>query len=287
MAEVWTVQRVVSFMTQDLRALGIESARLDAELLVGHALGCDRVHLYMDMQRPLVRGELDAVRALLVRRRRREPVAYILGVREFYRHSFEITRDVLVPRPETEVLIDRALDVLAVDAERVLDLCTGSGVIGITLALERLNLVVDATDLSQAALAIAAKNVARHNLQERVHLHEGDLFAPLEPARYGLITANPPYVADSEWAALAPEITEYEPRMALTSGADGLSVLRRICAESAAWLAPGGVLLCEVGQGQASVVAGWLRSDARFAQVATHPDLSGIERVVQARLVSA
>ena len=285
MSEIWTVGRLLTWMTQDLRALAIGSPRLDAELLISHALGCDRVRLYMDLQRPLLRGELDSVRALLVRRRRREPVAYILGEKEFYRHVFEITRDVLVPRPETEVLVDRALEALPASAERALDLCTGSGVIAITLALQRPGLLVDATDLSEAALAVAALNTARHGLRERVSLYHGDLFAALPlRAPYALIVTNPPYVADAEWTLLAPEITAHEPRMALLAGGDGLCVLRRICDAAADWLQPGGALLCEVGRGQAAVVAQRLRADARFERIAVHKDLAGVERVVEARV---
>jgi len=287
-------------MTQDLRSLGIPSPRLDAELLIGHALRLSRVQLYMDMQRPLTREELAEVRSLLVRRRRREPVAYLRGTKEFYLHEFEVTRDVLIPRPETELLVDRALEVLSALSlsvgspsgspvgARALDLCTGSGAVAITLALQRPLLTVDATDLSDAALAVAARNVERHRVSERVQLHQGDLFSALkERTRYALIVANPPYVAASEWDSLAPEITAHEPRMALIAGDDGLSVLRRIAADAAEWLVPSGTLLCELGRGQAPIVAEWLRADTRFTGVAVHKDLAGIERVVEARAIPA
>jgi release factor glutamine methyltransferase len=286
MTEVWTVERLLSWMTQDLRTLGVASPRLDAELLICHALACTRVRLYMDLQRPLTRDELSAVRALLVRRRRREPVAYLRGAKEFYLHEFEVNCDVLVPRPETEVLVDRALDALPQSASRALDLCTGSGVIAITLALQRPSLCVDATDLSEPALAVAARNVERHQVGARVVLHHGDLFAALrERIRYDLIVANPPYIADEDWASLAPEITAHEPRLALTTGEGGLAVLRRIFDEAADWLVPGGTVLCEVGEGQASTVLGWLRAGSRYKAVAEHKDLAGIGRVVEARTV--
>lgn len=272
-------------MTQDLRSLGIPSPRLDAELMIGHALGVNRVRLYMDMQRPLTREELAEVRALLVRRRRREPVAYLRGTKEFYLHEFEVTPDVLIPRPETELLVDQALPALTASEARVLDLCTGSGAVAITLALQRPLITVDATDLSQAALAVAARNIERHRVGERVKLHHGDLFAALtERVRYSLIVANPPYIAEAEWDSLAPEITAHEPRMALIAGDDGLSVVRRIVAEAADWLLPGGALLCELGRGQAPLVAELLRGDARFEKTAIHKDLAGIERVVEAHL---
>ena len=165
------MQRVLAWMTQDLAARELASPRLDSELLLSHALGCDRVRLYMDMQRPLDRDELAAARALLVRRRKREPVAYILGQREFYMRPFAIDAAVLVPRPETEVLVDRALEALPEGTTRALDLCTGSGVIGITLALERPTLEVDVTDLSEAALGVARANTERHAVTDRVQLH--------------------------------------------------------------------------------------------------------------------
>jgi release factor glutamine methyltransferase len=286
MADAWTVQRVLAWMTQDFTALAIPTPRLDAELLLCRALDCDRVRLYMDMQRPLEARELEAARALVVRRRKREPVAYILGRREFYRHSFEVTRDVLIPRPETEVLVDRALELLPQETDlRALDLCTGSGAIAITLALERPQLQVDATDLSQPALDIAARNAAQLDAADRVHFHCGDLFDALPEARgYALVVANPPYVADSEWSALAPEIREHEPRAALLAGREGLDVLARLCAQVAEWLEPGGALLFEVGHTQAPRVMELLRGQGGFEAIVAHKDLSAVARIVGARL---
>lgn len=275
---------MLGWMAQDFAALGIATPRLDAELLLASALGCDRVRLYMDMQRPLLKAELEAVRALVVRRRRREPVAYILGRRPFYQHELEITPDVLVPRPETELLVDRALEALPSTASTALELCTGSGAIAIALALERPSLEVDATDLSSAALAVAAGNITRHGLSDRIHLHQGDLFAALpEKKSYDLVIANPPYVGEREWSSLAPEVREHEPKLALLAGEDGLSVLQHLCAEAAPFVAPGGTLLLEVGQGQAEQVASWLKASAEFESVVTRPDLAGIERAVEAR----
>ena len=278
---------MLAWMARDLSALSIASPRLDAELLLSHALGCDRVRLYMDMQRPLDRAELAAIRALVVRRRRREPVAYILGRREFYKRDFEVNADVLVPRPETEVLVDRALDALGSASGapvRVLDLCTGSGVVAITLALERENLSVDATDVSEGALAVARRNVERHGLRTRVELHHGDLFAALPQARrYGLITANPPYVSEGEWASLAADVAEHEPRVALLAGPHGLSVIERLCASAADWLEPSGTLLMEVGHRQAQAVLALLQQTGRYERAIAHHDLAGIERVIEAR----
>jgi release factor glutamine methyltransferase len=282
--EAWTVARLLAWTTQDFKALGLHSPRLDAELLLSHALGCDRVRLYMDMPRPLEQSELDAVRALVIRRRKREPVAYIVGRKEFYRHELEVTPDVLVPRPETELLVDRARELLPAEASGALDLCTGSGAVAIALALERPELRVDATDVSEAALAVAARNVERHALQARVALHHGDLFEPLPAgARYPVITANPPYVAEADWPGLAPELRLHEPAVALLAGAEGLDVLRRICEDAPDFLEPGGALLLEVGQGQARAVGELLAQQGSFEPAVSHKDLAGIARIVEAK----
>jgi release factor glutamine methyltransferase len=284
MTETWTVQRILAWMAQDFTALGLASPRLDAELLLCNVLQCDRVRLYMDMPRPLAREELDAVRALVQRRRKREPVAYIVGQREFYKHTFEVSSAVLIPRPETEVVVDLALAVLpkgATELAYALDLCTGSGAIAITLAAERTALHVDATDISPDALTVATRNAERIGVAERVTLLRGDLFEPLpRDRRYAVITANPPYVTDADYKTLAPEILQHEPSLALVAGVDGLDVLRRICAQAADWLAPQGLLAMELGQGQAPAVIELLSATKRFAGVTAHRDLAGIERVV-------
>lgn len=286
MSTDWTVQRMLAWMTQDFAALSLPSPRLDAELLLSHALGCDRVRLYMDMQRPLDAAERDAIRTLVIRRRRCEPVAYILGRKEFYRRWLEVTPAVLVPRPDTEILVDRALELLPTGPAEVLDLCTGSGAVALSLALERPELRVDATDLSGEALAVAARNAASLGVQDRVRLHQGDLFAALPPQRYAMVVANPPYIAERDWSQLARDITEHEPRLALVSGADGLQLLRRLCAEVADHLQPGGHALFEVGHDQAREVSALLAADARLCAVRTFKDFGGIERVVAAQMAA-
>jgi release factor glutamine methyltransferase len=279
----WTTRSLLNWTTQDFKALGIATARLDAELLLAHVLGVDRVRLYMDMDRPLSPDELAAMRALVVRRRRREPVAYLLGQREFYRRAFLVNRAVLVPRPDTETLIERALQLLPADrSTQVLDLCTGSGAIAVTLAAERPLAHVVATDVSPEALAVAQTNAEKHEVAARVELRLGDLFQALEPgARYDLIVANPPYVESGELEQLAPEL-RHEPVLALIAGEDGLSVLRRLAREVAEWLTPAGALLFEVGAGQAPQVVSLLAADARLSGLQAHADLGGIERVVEA-----
>jgi release factor glutamine methyltransferase len=280
----WTTRSLLGWMTQDFSALGLGTPRLDAEVLVAHVLGVDRVRLYMDLDRPLSASELAGVRALVVRRRQREPVAYLTGQREFYRRDFLVSAAVLIPRPDTETVIERALSLLPTDRPlQLLDLCTGSGAIAVTLAAERPLAQVVATDLSSAALEVASQNARKHAVSERLELRQGDLFAALsEGARYDLITANPPYVRESERPELAPELS-HEPELALFAGPAGLDLLRRLCAEVAGWLAPGGTALFEVGAGQSAEVLQLMAADPRLTERTAHRDLGGIERVVEAR----
>ena len=267
-------------MNEDFARLGLDSPRLDAELLLAHALGTDRLHLYLDMERPVSSDERNRTRELVARRRRFEPVAYILGAREFYGRAFTVGPGVLVPRPETELLV--ALVLASKPDGPLLDLCTGSAAIAVTLACELPEAEVHATDISPQALTIAAANAERHDVATRVRLFEGDLFAPLPATRYTCITANAPYIAEHEWDTLSADIREHEPRGALIAGASGLEIIERICAEAADWLLPGGGLFLEVGAGQAAAVTTQLRGDERYAQVQTHRDLAGIERVISA-----
>jgi release factor glutamine methyltransferase len=281
----WTIRSLLAWMTQDFSALGLDTPRLDAELLIAHVLGIDRVRLYMEFDRPLSAAELAEVRALLVRRRRREPVAYIVGQREFYLRAFAVSPAVLIPRPDTETLIARALERLPADQPaHVLDLCTGSGAIAVTLAAERPLLQVTATDLSPEALAVAQGNAQRHGVAPRLRFLPGDLFEALPRGeRYDLVVANPPYVLAGEIPGLAAEL-QHEPALALSGGDDGLLVLSRLCAEVAGWLNERGAALFEVGAGQAAQVETLLRADNRLSGVGSHKDLGGIERVVEAHL---
>jgi release factor glutamine methyltransferase len=277
----WTVEAVLRWATDDFRGRGIDTARLDAELLLAHALGTTRLQLVLDAKKPLQPPELERMRELVKRRRAREPVAYLLGHREFYGRTFRVDARVLVPRPDTEALIDVALERTrhASMSMRALDLCTGSGCVAITLARERPTSFVVATDVSGAALALARENALRLGAYNAAFL-EGDLFQPLESgSRFDIVVANPPYIPTPELASLDPDVRDFEPRLALDGGADGLDVLRRIVAGVAGWLAPGGVLAVEVGAGEAARVAGAFES-AAFQEVEIRRDYGRIERVV-------
>jgi release factor glutamine methyltransferase len=281
-ARDWTVRDVVVWMTDDLRKRGVEGARLDAELIVAQALGIDRVKVIVGGERSLEPAELETIRALFRRRRTSEPVAYLRGVREFYGRPFRVDKRVLVPRPDTEILVQVALERLRGHelSARVLDVCTGSGCVAVTLKLESPTMSVDATDLSRDALVVARDNAHRLGAIWNVRFLHGDLFQPLgDPSpRYDLITANPPYIATGEIETLQADIREHEPRMALDGGGDGLDLVRRIVAEAPRWLRPGGALAMEIGAGQADAVAALFAR--HLSDVRRTRDYGGHERVI-------
>lgn len=281
-AEIWSLRRIVRWMSDDFVTRGLDSPRLDAELLASHALGIDRVRLYMDLDRPLVDEELKAIRELVQRRRKREPIAYILGRREFYGLSMKVTPAVLIPRPETELLVERTLSLLPEETpSRVLDVCTGSGCVAVSIAKEAPHAVVIASDLSADALEVARANAEAHAVADRVSFLLGDLFAPLAgQAPFDVITANPPYLTAQELAECAPDVRAYEPKLALVADHEGFAILERLAEGASALLVPGGHILVEVGAGQAPRTAQLFQ--ARGFTTEIHRDLAGIERTVEA-----
>jgi release factor glutamine methyltransferase len=285
-AETWTVRRVLQWAADDLRGRGVESPRLEAELLLAMVLRLDRIGLVLQHDRPLAKDELAAYRALHVRRRAGEPVAYLRGEREFYGRTFRVDRRVLVPRPETELLVEVALERtrhLSLDL-RALDLCTGSGCVAITIAKERPTARVLGTDVSEDALVVARLNAQRLGALPAVAFRRSDLFADLGrgAAPFDLVTANPPYVAEADRPTLDRTVVDFEPHLALFAGSDGLDVIDPLVAGAPAVLAPGGVLALEVGAGQAGATAARMRT-AGLVDVAIRRDYSGIERIVSGR----
>jgi release factor glutamine methyltransferase len=253
------------------------TARLDAELLLAHALGRQRIELYTDFDRPLDHGELDGYRELVARRARREPVAYILGEWGFRRLTLAIDRRALIPRPETEIVVERALDNLrGLDAPRVLDVGTGSGAIALAIADEHSGARVTAIDVSPEALSLARENAARTGLA--IELLEHDLRAGFPGGPYDLVVSNPPYVELEELPTLMPDVREFEPHLALV-GSGATEAVARGALEA---LEPGGRIVLEVGDGQASATAGFL-GDLGYTHVLTTPDLTGRDRVVEGR----
>lgn len=279
--EAWTVRSLLAWSRDFFAKKGIESPRLDAELLLARALGCDRVKLYVDFDKPLGPDELAAFKALVQRRARREPVAYVLGVKEFYGRPFEVGPGVFIPRPETELLVQLALQALPENG-RALDLCCGSGAVGVSLAAERPDAAVDLVELSQAPFETATRNAGRH-APGRARVLRGDLFAPLgAPTRYDAVVANPPYIPRDDARTLAPDILDHEPHEALFGGADGLDVIRRIVAAAPQWLSAGGFFGMEIDPPQAGRVAG-LCAQAGLADPRVVQDLAGLDRHVVAR----
>lgn len=281
--EPWTIRRVLAWAADDLKKRGNPTPRLDAELLLGKVLDLPRVKLVIDADRPLSKEELAGYRGLHTRRRAGEPVAYLLGVREFYGRPFRVDARVLIPRPDTEILVEVALARTHACSlsMRALDLCTGSGCVAITLARERPTACVVGSDISPAALAVARDNAVRLGAFN-LAFFEGDLFALPAAARadrLDLVTANPPYIPDGEEPELAVDIRKFEPRPALFGGPDGLAVTRRIVREAPDHLAGGGVLALELAAGQAPAVAALLR-DRGFDAVETRRDYGGHDRVV-------
>ena len=269
-----------------LSEAGIDTARLDAEVLLMEALGWSREDLYRNPEAELQEFQAARFHGLAARRRRGEPTAYITGSREFWSLDFRVTPDVLIPRPETEHLVQTVLGLLAErpGPRRVLDIGTGSGAVAVALARERADLEVWATDVSAAALRVARANAQRHGVAGRVHFGEGDLFAPVRGREgfFDVLASNPPYVPRGEMARLQREVRDWEPAAALDGGVDGMDCYRRIAREGARYLRPGGWAAVEVGAELASGVRGLFRDAAGFGELRTVRDYAGRDRVVAA-----
>jgi len=285
-----TVAGVLRDATARLRAAGSRSPRLDAELLLAAALGGERLDLFRAPERALTGEERARFNGFIRRREAREPVAYIRGRRGFRTLDLEVTPAVLIPRPETETLVDVALELLAAmpqgdgAALEVLDVGTGSGCIALALAAENPFVRVLAVDIDEEALAVARRNAARHGLERRVGFARGDLCDDLPPEpRFDLVVSNPPYVPADEYAALEPNVRDFEPRAALYGGEDGLDAYRRLIPAAARRLRPGGALAVEVGAGEAVAVRALFAAAGVFCEAEERADLAGIPRVVFAR----
>jgi release factor glutamine methyltransferase len=279
----WTVGRVILWASQDFRARGFDSPRLDAELLLGDTLGLDRVRLFLENDRQLTSTELAHYRSLIQRRRRSEPIAYIRGVREFYGLSIRVDARVLVPRPDTETLVEAALrrtegqDLFG----GALDVCTGSGCVALAFASRRRTWRVWATDISDGALEVARDNALRLGINN-VTFRQGDLMSHLESRlRFNLITANPPYIPDSEIPTLQADVRDFEPHLALSGGEDGLVLVRQVILQAKTRLVPGGCLALEIGHDQAERTR-QLLAQAGFIAIETDTDYGGHQRVVSA-----
>ena len=281
MSEGWTVLDLLKWTANYFSGKGIENGRLDAELLLAEILKLNRIGLYLNFDRPVHSDELAAFRSLIERRARREPIAYILGRCEFWSLTFKVGPDVLIPRGDTETLVEAALKVLP-PGGMLLDIGVGSGAIALAICHERPDAQVEGIDLSPAALAIATENAEALGLATRVSLRQGDLFALNGSRQYDVIVSNHPYIAIGEKTTLMPEVRDFEPHLALFAGADGLACYRALIPTAITQLKSSGTLLVEVGAGQATAVAE-LFAAAGYVEIFCKRDLAGIERVVGGR----
>ncbi|MCX6943873.1 MAG: peptide chain release factor N(5)-glutamine methyltransferase [Opitutales bacterium] len=273
-----TVLEVIKKTTEFFAAKGLESPRLNAELLVGHALALKRMQLYLQFERPLSAPELESIRTLVRRRGLREPVQYILGETDFFGLKLKVDRRALIPRPETERLLELVTGRLGTPPAAILDLGTGSGAIALALAKHYPAARVTAVDLSAQALALAQENTAACGLAGQLTLLQSSWFDGLPPGGcFDLIVANPPYLSAEETALAAPEVRAHEPMQALTAAEDGLADLRKILADAARFLAPGGMLALETGIAQHAALAA-LAVPAGFLRTESLPDLTGRDR---------
>lgn len=279
----WTIRSVLRWTTAFFTEKGIEGPRLDAELLICDALKIDRLTLFTDSMRPLSAEELASIRARVRRRAVREPVAYILGRQGFHAIDLQVDSRVLVPRPETELLVERALVHLTDRvAPQLVDVGTGSGAIALALATARPDARVIAVDRSPDALDVAAQNRETLGLSA-VDLRHGDLLGPVPERDLDLVVSNPPYIPTADLAGLPLDVRGHEPRMALDGGPDGLVLVRRLIAQAADALADGGWLLFEIGFDQGESAPAAVAEHGGFEAIALHRDLAGLPRVVEAR----
>jgi len=291
--ESWTIGRLLDWTTGFLSSHQADTPRLDAELLLAAARNCERIDLYTTFDEVVDDETKTTFRELVRRRAEGVPVAYLLGRREFYSLDFFVTPDVLIPRPESEFIIVELVDLaqasgMTAGPLRIVDVGTGSGILAVCAARELPEAHVLAIDLSPAALAVAGKNVKRHELADRIELVCGDLLAPVPPGtELDFIICNPPYVRSDEMDDLAPEVVGQEPRMALEAGPKGTEIIERIVTEAADRLKPGGHLIMEISPMIHADVQSLLDDDSRYQRLPTKKDLAGLARVVSARRKSA
>jgi release factor glutamine methyltransferase len=287
----WTIQRLLTWVTEYLTQKRVDLPRLSAELLLSHVLGLKRIELYTQYNKVVVQEQLDRLRGLVKRSGEHEPVAYLVGRTEFYSIEFEVTPDCLIPRPETELLVQLSIEFLRkrTGPQSVCDLCTGCGIVAVAIAKNVPDVKVIATDISEPALAVAAKNVEKYKLADRIERRHGDLFETLVPQLdlFDLFVCNPPYVSAAEYDALDRNVKDYEPRIALYAGQDGLDLYRRIMEKVGQFLKPDGILLLEIGYQQGPAVQALLEQTGVFAQIRIDKDLQSHDRVVAAVRVGA
>lgn len=305
--EVWTIQKLIDWTTQFFINSNIQNPRLDTEVLLSYSLKLDRLGLYLNYDKPLTKDELSSFKKLIQRRANREPLQYITGNQEFWSLDFKVAPGVLIPRQETEVLVEEALKdaghkvhnakrtskpesgnkaLASVPKPRILDLCTGCGCIAVVLAKELIGSTLYAIDHSEVALEIARKNSKRHDVKDRITFLSGDLFQPLKnlERKFDFIVSNPPYVKRSDLEGLEPEVNVFEPVSALDGGKDGLDIIKSIINEAPKYLNNNGRLLLEIAFDQATEVQAHIKKSGFYTSSTVIKDLSGNDRVVKAQV---
>ena len=298
MVKRWTVSEILYKATSHLKKRRIPEPRIDAEALLAHVLKIDRLEIYLNLDCQLTEKQLSAYEKLIERRAGREPVAFIVGYKEFMGLKFFVNKDVLIPRPETEILVENVIKKVP-DVKKsksyegskdssiiIVDLCTGSGNIAISLAKNILECKIYATDISKGAIQVAQKNASFHNVEGKVEFLLGNLFRPLEKLNSNLaadfVVSNPPYVRSSDLALLQPEIRK-EPVSALEGGNEGLNFYQRIIPEASKYLVYGGYLIMEIGDYQGKAVMELFKKEKQFSQLRLVKDYAGLDRVVMAQ----
>lgn len=280
-----TIGNCIHRAARDFGEQGMASPRLDAEVLLAHALKADRSYLYRHPEEPLTQEAASAFQALAARRLRGEPVAYLLGRKEFWSLVFEVNEQVLIPRPDTECLVEEVLKVCTSGVSscfRILDLGTGSGAIGVTLAWELTHAHVVATDISPGALDVARRNAGRHGVEQRMTFLVGHLFTPLS-GKFDIIVSNPPYISTTEFETLPVDVRGYEPALALLAGPGGTFFHEQIIAECSEYLNEGGWLFLEIGSGQRQRVEALLAATGLFENIRFRRDDAGLDRAASAK----
>ena len=290
--DTWTIQKLLNWVTEYLTGKGIDSPRLSAELLLSHVVGLKRIELYTQFNKAVDKQQLDRLHDLVKRAGQNEPIAYLVGRTEFYSLEINITPDCMVPRPETELLVERAIEFLRTrrDTQFVCDLCTGSGCIAVAIAKNFPDARIIATDICDSALAVAAGNIEKHQLKDRITLLHGDLFDPiisgLDVNEFDLIVCNPPYVSTAEYEKLDRNVKDYEPKIALFAGVDGLDIYRRIIEKADDFLKPNAALMLEIGFAQGQAVRQLLEQTGAFTEIKIEKDFHNNDRIVSARKIS-
>lgn len=279
----WTIKALLQWTTDHFHKKGLESPRLDAQILLAHVMGCPKIELIARSADEPTDDERTRFKELIRRRVEGWPVAYLVGRRDFYLLSFEVSPAVLVPRPDTETLVELALrTVKGNPSPAILDLGTGSGCIAVSLAHQCKGAAVTATDVSPDALEVAKRNATTHGVANRITFLTGDLFAPLAPTQFDLIVSNPPYIAYAEFADLSADVRDHEPRAALDGGPDGLAFYRRLAAEAGTFLKPSGSVMVEIGWTQEPAVRALFEGRSEWTSVTSAKDHGGQWRVVSA-----